>query len=142
MQPSGDNGGNTMLFHTFSSQDERRQFGGSDFIELQYCRIRQGAEIGEILSVQAIEHWKNDSLYIFGDDMDAFFAQYCKIFSNGIYNNRECGVVDLLGINYYSPEQTALMTEVIERETPADSQRLLDWLDGGKQYNGLYVLGV
>ena len=142
MQPSGDNGGNTMLFHTFSSQDERRQFGGSDFIELQYCRIRQGAEIGEILSVQAIEHWKNDSLYIFGEDMDAFFAQYCKIFSNGIYNNRECGVVDLLGINYYSPEQTALMTEAIKKETPADSQRLLDWLDGGKQYNGFYVLGV
>ena len=131
-----------MLFHTFSSQDERRQFGGSDFIELQYCRIRQGAEIGEILSVQAIEHWKNDSLYIFGDDMDAFFAQYCKIFSKGIYNNRECGGVDLLGINYYSPEQTALMTEAIKRETPADSQRLLDWLDGGKQYNGFYVLGV
>lgn len=131
-----------MLFHTFSSQDERRQFGGSDFIELQYCRIRQGAEIGEILSVQAIEHRKNDSLYIFGEDMDAFFAQYCKIFSNGIYNNRECGVVDLLGINYYSPEQTALMTEAIKRETPADSQRLLDWLDGCKQYNGFYVLGV
>ena len=74
--------------------------------------------------------------------MDAFFAQYCKIFSNGIYNNRECGGVDLLGINYYSPEQTALMTEAIKRETPADSQRLLDWLDGGKQYNGFYVLGV
>ena len=28
-----------MLFHTFSSQEERRKYGGSAFIEIQYCKL-------------------------------------------------------------------------------------------------------
>ncbi len=34
-----------MLFHIFNSQKERREFGGSDFIEMQYCKLEQGSEI-------------------------------------------------------------------------------------------------
>ena len=33
-----------MLFHTFNTQEERRKFGGSDFIEMQYCRLEQGSK--------------------------------------------------------------------------------------------------
>ena len=28
-----------MLFHTFKSQEERRKFGGSAFIEIQFCNM-------------------------------------------------------------------------------------------------------
>lgn len=55
------------MFYTFSSQEEQRKFGGSYFIELQYCRLKPGTEIKKIISVAAIEDWKNDSLYIYGD---------------------------------------------------------------------------
>lgn len=60
-----------MLFHIFHSQKERRDFGGSDFIEMQYCKLEQDSEIEKIVSVDATI-WKNDSLYIFGNDMICF----------------------------------------------------------------------
>lgn len=28
-----------MLFHTFRAQEERRRFGGTDFMEMQYCKL-------------------------------------------------------------------------------------------------------
>ena len=118
-----------MLFISFSSQDERRKFGGSDFMELQYCRLKKDSKIGEIVSVEAVEHWKNDSLYIFGDDMNEFFALYSEIFNVGIYSNGECGIVDLLGINYYSLERTIFIIEKIKEEKPKDYQVLLYWLE-------------
>lgn len=62
-----------MLFHTFHSQEERRKFGGSYFIEFQYCEAAPGTSLEEILSVDAIHMWKNDSLYLYGDDDNTFF---------------------------------------------------------------------
>ena len=64
-----------MLFHTFSSQEERRKFGGSYFIELQYCGLAQGTGIKKIVSAATIEDWKMDSLYIYGDDGNQFVSQ-------------------------------------------------------------------
>lgn len=130
-----------MLFHTFSSQEERREFGGSCFIELQYCRLAQGAEIEEIVSVGSIEHWKNDSLYIDGDDDNKFVSNYGKIFTGGIYNNRETGMVDVLGINYYSRELTHLIIARVMEMKPLDDQILLKWLEKATEYIGFYVLG-
>lgn len=100
-----------MLFHMFSSQQERRNFGGSDFIELQYCKLPQGLKIKEIVSVDKISNWKNDSLYVSGDDMNLFYESYSNIITGGIYNNGKSGGMDLLGINYYSQEQAALIME-------------------------------
>ena len=64
-----------MLFHSFSSQTERREYGGSDFIELQCCKLKRGTSIKKIISVDHIEHWKTDSLYLSGDDMDNFLYE-------------------------------------------------------------------
>ena len=47
-----------MLFHIFHSQKERRDFGGSDFIEMQYCKLEQDSEIEKIVSADAINYWK------------------------------------------------------------------------------------
>lgn len=131
-----------MLFHTFFSQNERRRFGGSDFIELQYCRLKRGTEIRKIVSVNSIDNWKDDSLYISGNDVDVFLSSYGEIFNGGIYNNGKCGFVDLCGINYYSKEQTAFMIEVLKDKKPMDFQILLQWLENSHVYNGFYVLGV
>ena len=131
-----------MLFHLFQSQSERRNFGGSDFIEIQYCRMPQESTICEIVNLDHIEHWKNDSLYVYGDDTDIFYQNYESILTGGIYNNLESGPVDLFGINFYSHEQVPLILERIKTERPKDYKIFQDWLGEGKQYIGFYVLGV
>lgn len=131
-----------MLFHSFTSQAERRKFGGSDFIELQYCRLKKCTSIEEIVSVYTIEHWEDDSLYIFGDDWNTFYDLYKEIIKNGTYNNLETGYLDGLGINYFSSEQTEAIIRLLQQEKPTDYQVLLDWLKKGREYNGFYVLGV
>lgn len=131
-----------MLFRTFHSQEERRKFGGSDFIEFQYCRLSQDSKIEKIVSVDAIEEWKNNSLYVLGDDIDEFVLHYGKIFVDGIYNNGKSGIVDVFGINYYTLEQAELITVRINKENPLDNQTLLNWLANVKEYNGFYILGI
>ena len=131
-----------MLFHTFSSQEERRKFGGSYFIELQYCGLAQGTGIKKIVSAATIEDWKMDSLYIYGDDGNQFVLLYGKIFTGGIYSNKKSGMVDVHGINYYSQEQTCLMMEKIIEMKPSDYQILLKWMEEVKEYIGFYVLGL
>ena len=130
------------MFHSFGSQEERIKFGGSYFIELQYCRLAQGTDIEKIVSVYAIEHWQNDSLYIYGDDDTAFVSYYGKIFTDGIYSNRKSGMVDIYGINYYAQKQISSIIETIKEMRPLDYQVLLNWLEQVKEYNGFYILGL
>lgn len=59
-----------MLFHTFRSQEERRKFGGSYFIEVQYCKLAQDSEITKIVSVDVMEHcWLEK-----GKDYNGFYV--------------------------------------------------------------------
>ena len=62
-------GGDKMLFHTFNSQEERRAFGGSMFIELQFCKLPVGTKNKKIISVDSIVNWQNDSLYVSNENM-------------------------------------------------------------------------
>ena len=131
-----------MLFHSFQSQAERREFGGSDFIEIQYCRLPEGTSLREIVSIDAIKHWKDDSLYISGDDMDLFYQSYGDIITGGVYNNGDRGPMDLFGINFYSREQTNEIMERLAEEKPPEHQILCRWLQADEQSLGFYVLGV
>lgn len=131
-----------MLFHTFSSQAERREFGGSYFIELQYCKLAQNTAMEKIVSVSAIEHWKDDSLYIYGDDDNTFVTHYGNIFTGGIYNNQKSGAVDLCGINYYSRERAYLIMRKTAEQKPPNYQTLLNWLEKVRDCTGFYVLGL
>ena len=131
-----------MLFQTFLSQEERRGFGGSYFIEIQYCRLPRGTALRTIVSVDSIKHWENDSLYIYGDDDNEFVSHYGEIFTGGTYNNLKCGMVDLLGINYYTPEQVRAILDQVKAAQPPDCQTLLNWLEKAKETNGFYVLGL
>ncbi len=130
-----------MLFYKFTSQEERRKYGGSDFIELQYCKLSKDSKITSIIAIESIDHWKDDSLYVSGDDMEVFFSQYNEIFNGGIYNNEKSGVVDLLGINYYSPQQSEIIIKQVLEQRPLDYRILLNWLKDVKMYNGFYILG-
>ena len=131
-----------MLFHSFQSQAERREFGGSDFIEIQYCRLPEGTSLREIVSIDAIKHWKDDSLYISGDDMDLFYQSYGDIITGGVYNNGDRGPMDLFGINFYSREQTNEIIERLAEEKPPGYQILCRCLQADEQSLGFYVLGV
>ena len=129
-----------MLFHAFKSQDERRAFSGSCFIEFQFCRMPEASSIDELVSVDNIEHWRDDSLYV--ADENRFYEEYCGIFDSGTYNNLETGVVDIYGINYYSPALTEIVVERIKAENPEDHEKLLNWLESIKEHNGFYILGI
>ena len=126
-----------MLFYTFNSQDERKNFGGSAFIEMQFCKLPVGTKI---VKIRNIENWGNDSLYI--NNVDEFYQEYSDIFDCGIYNNLEQGVVDIFGINYYSYDLIDLIINKIKNKKPREYDALIQWLNNAKRYNGFYILGI
>lgn len=130
------------MFHHFESKEARRAFGGSAFIEIQYCNLKQNTPIKKIVSLRAIDNWKNDSLYIYIDDIDDFYSNYKDIFCDGAYNNLKNGDIDLFGINYYSPKQIIEIIDKIEKQKPSDYAVLLEWLKKGINRNGIYILGI
>ena len=129
-----------MLFLVFNSQEERREYGGSAFIEMQFCRLPVETKIKDIVAVKSINNWLNDSLYI--NDEDVFFQEYSQIFNCGIYNNLKSGVVDLYGINYYEPSFIDTIITKLYEEKPIDYESLVEWLNKAKQFNGFYILGL
>lgn len=131
-----------MLFHSFHSQVERRAFGGSDFIEIQYCKLKRCTAIEEIVSTDIVAFWEDDSLYVYGDDWTVFCDAYGEIITGGTYANLKSGYLDWCGLNYFTPEQTASIIKRIKDENPPEYQPLLSWLEKGTQYNGFYVLGL
>lgn len=131
-----------MLFHTFHSQEERREFGGSYFIEFQYCELAHKPKIEEIISVDTIKMWKNDSMYIYGDDDNVFFSYYEDIFTGGIYTNGKTGVVDLCGINYYSDKDTECILKKLMHTHLPEQDKLVHWLKKAQAYSGFYILGL
>jgi len=130
------------MFYSFASQTERRKFGGSDFLEIQFCKMPLKTKIETITAIDSINHWQNDSLYISGDDANEFLEAYDGIFDCGIYNNLETGGIDPYGINYYRPDFIEPITAKILKIQPTDYAKLAAWLDEAKKYNGFYILGV
>lgn len=63
-----------MLFHSFSSQDERRKFGNGNFIQFVFCKLDRGSAVEEIVSNRAVVPllWNHSSLYLCGDDWNEF----------------------------------------------------------------------
>lgn len=130
------------MFLTFENQDERRKYGGSAFIELQYCRLAPKTDIKNIVSIDTVKNWNDDSLYIYIDDDNDFVRRYGEIFTGGTYNNLKTGYMDICGINYYSPQLLAEIIKVVKKETPTDYEILLPWLKEAEKYNGVYILGL
>lgn len=129
-----------MLFLAFDSQEERREYGGSAFIEIQFCKLPTGTKTKDLVAVSSINHWQNDSLYI--NDENTFYKEYSQIFNGGIYNNLESGAVDIYGINYYAPSLIDSIVETLGERKPVDYESLHEWLIQAKEYNGFYILGI
>lgn len=129
-----------MLFHVFSSQEERRNFGGSAFIEIQFCKMPYKTKTKKLLAVNSIQNWQNDSLYI--SDEDTFYQEYSNIFTCGIYYNLRSGTVDIFGINYYAPTLVDSIIAKLYEDKPLDYITLVEWLIKAKEYNGFYILGL
>ena len=124
------------MFHEFRDQEERRRFGGSCFIELQYCRMEKGTPVERIVSIDSIRNWEDDSLYIHGDDQMAFYDQYAAVLGWTTF-------METYGISYFSCEQTADVMEAVTRLKPIRYEVLTDWLEYAKErYNGFCILGI
>lgn len=129
-----------MLFYKFKNQEERKNFGGSAFIEIQYCTLPESTDIKVITSVESIKNWQNNSLYV--NDENKFFEEYCSILNKGYYNNLKQGTVDIYGINYYTKTETENIKKMLEENKPEDYDVFLQWLENVSNYNGFYVLGI
>ena len=131
-----------MIFHSFFSQEERISFGGSGFIEIQFCKLPQSTSLRNILSDDSVKNWQNDSLYIYIDDENIFYKEYSHIFNCCIYNNLKKGTVDLCGINYYEPLLIDSLIQRLYNDKPKEYETVIEWLIKAKDYNGFYILGV
>ncbi len=126
---------------SFSSQKERRAYG-SEFIELQYCRLTPTAGIGQIMDVERITHRAEDSLYIYIDDSEQFMSEYADILGDGVYANLSEGKMDICGINYYNPDRCADIAARLKSHQPFEYAILLQWLETPQNTNGFYLLGL
>lgn len=131
-----------MMFHSFENQAERRAYGGSAFMELQYCKIQNGTPEKKIASVNSVLHWQDNSLYVYIDDIEEFLQDYGPIFINGLYKNIQHGEIDMYGINFYTSSQIIEAINAIESRNPPESSMLINWLKNASQYNGIYILGI
>ena len=128
------------MFHIFRNQDERRKYGGSAFIEMQFCRLPAGTDLHTLISAGSICHWQNDSLYISEESL--FYEAYNSIFDCGFYSNCCSGKVDIYGINYYPPSCLEAIIEKLCLIQPEGHNVLLDWLEKARAFNGVYILGI
>ena len=119
-----------MLFHVFNSQEERRAYGGSAFIEIQFCKLPDEKIVNKRVALRSLHHWQNDSLYI--DDETLFYNEYHLIFDD----------LDIFSMNYYGPETIKPIIERIIITKPMEYEFLVDWLIKAKEFNGFYILGL
>ena len=130
------------MFLKFKTNEERRNHGGTAFVEFQFCRLKVNSKIRKIVSVNSIQNWKDDSLYLFVDDIDDFLEEYNDIFDSGIYNNLKSGNIDIFGINYYSKDSIHKLIETLKNKKPTDYETIISWLKEAINYNGFYILGI
>ena len=129
-----------MLLLTFPSQEERRKFGGSAFLEIQFCRMPKEPPIKEIVAVENIKSCQNDSLYV--HEIADFISIYGKYFDDGIFNNLKSGSLDVYGINYYYSDFVKRLIERLLNDKPAEYNQFVNWLKQAEKYNGFYILGI
>ena len=125
-----------MLFHQFSSQKERRKFGGSAFIEIQFCKLPFGTKTETLIN--NVNFWKDDSLYIHISDDEVFCKEYKHIFDCSINDNS----FDIHGINYYDSSSAERIIDALLNYKPLEFKALIAWLEISKSYNGFYILGI
>lgn len=128
------------MFLSFESMNKSREYGGSDFLEFQFCRLPENAADKEKVNTDNLRFRLDDSLYVY-DDVQ-FFNAYSHIFADGLYANLQRGVIDICGINYYDEALTEKILDMVMTEKPPCHDRLTEWLKKAREYNGFYILGM
>ncbi len=128
------------MFLKFRTQKERREYGGTDFVELQYCKMPQDTTPEDIVKLDNLENWKEDSLYV--ADYRSFRRKYGIYFQNALHEDLSRGALDLYGINYYSLNQVQEILKILREKEPEDYETLCEWLDQESDICGIYILGV
>ena len=128
------------MFLKFESQEKRKKYGGSCFIEIQFCKLPSGTNINRIIN--GYDHWQNDSLYVYDDKQGEFYDKYKDIIGSGIHHNMSEGYFDTWGVTYYGPEKIEDIESRLKEDKPEGYELLLSWFEEAKQYNGFYILGV
>ncbi len=126
------------MFLKFQTQEDRRAYRGSDFVEIQYCHFPVGTPEKKIVNV--ISHWALTSSYV--EDENEFYTKYKDILGDGLYNNLKYGRVDLCGINYYSPEKAQRIMSSLNKHKPKGYEVFLKWLSNAPFNNSFYILGL
>lgn len=109
-------------------------------MELQICTRKPGTPLKKILNSH--RYWLDSSLYIYVEDIKSFCSNYEEIFSGGTYQNLRSDMLDIYGVNYYSPAQLKDIILKIEEQKPLDYEIILEWLKKAEIYNGFYILGI
>ncbi len=130
------------MFLKFEKKEDRQAYGGTAFVELQYCKLPVDASNKEIVAVDAIKNWDATSLYIYSDEMNAFYSEYKDVLGDGLYHNMKEGTVDLYGINYYNVEKTKNILHKLDTLKPKEYAIFLQWLKDNPHDNGFYILGI
>lgn len=128
------------MFLRFRTQTERREYGGTDFVELQFCKIQDHTSTAELLEEDRLEFWKEDSLYV--EDYETFRTVYGPIFSEGLRQDMTRGTMDIYGVTYYLPGQIEDILEKLSEEQPEDYEILQEWLIQARAFHGIYILGI
>ena len=126
------------MFLKFKSQDERSKYGGTCFIELQFCLLPSSSTLEDIMEKHVF--WRDDSLYIHGDS--PIYSEYKDIFGAGTHYNLTEGLFDYYGITYYKNEQIDAIIDRACRIKPKGYELLTEWLEEAKKHNGFYILGL
>ena len=120
------------MFHKFKNQDERRNFGGTAFVELAYSKNKIKIKILDKLLKRKNVFWNDDSLYIYVDDIDEFCKLYGDIFKiNSFY-----------GPNYYSKRKTTEIINSLKQKQPKEYLILVEWLELAVTYDGFWLYGI
>lgn len=131
------------MIHKFNNQEERRNFGGSAFIEIAYCKLKPRTKVKKVFKLKNLPMRSNDSLYVHVDDMHDFIEIYSDIFGKCICANlNEYDSFDPFCINYYSKDCINIIKEKLLEARPKDYEMVLKWLEESDKYNGFYILGI
>lgn len=119
------------MFHKFKNQQERKNFGGTAFVEFAYCKNKSKLKIlNRLFKIK--KFWNDDSLYIYVDDIDEFCNLYDDIFmANNLY-----------GPNYYSKEKTIEIINLLKEKQPKYYLVLVEWLELVLMYDGFWIYGI
>jgi hypothetical protein len=113
------------LFLKFDTQENRRKYGGSCFIELQFCKLPSGTKIKHIL--ESLDHWKDDSLYVYDDKQSEFYIKYKDVIGFGIHPNMSEGYFDTWGVTYYGLNRIRDIKERLKEHKPEENEVLLSY---------------